>query len=98
MQVTDELVEKIAHLARLRFNAGEKKEIREDLEKMIRFVEKLSELDTSGVSPLIHVNREFNVLRADEVAIHSDPADALDQAPARQENFFAVPKVIKKQP
>ena len=96
MEVTDELVEKLAHLARLRFDEKEKKEIREDLQKMISFVDKLNELDTTGVDPLIHMSSEVNIL-GDDVAEGSVTAeDALKNAPSRSGSFFTVPKVIKK--
>ena len=49
MEVNDALVDKLAHLARLKFNDTEKAAIRNDLQKMIRFVDKLNELDTTGV-------------------------------------------------
>jgi aspartyl-tRNA(Asn)/glutamyl-tRNA(Gln) amidotransferase subunit C len=96
MEVTDELVEKIAHLARLRFDEQEKPEIREDLRKMIGFVEKLSELDTQGVAPLIHMSREVNVFREDLPANGMSREEALANAPDRKGDFFTVPKVIKK--
>ena len=66
MQVTDALVDKIANLAKLSFNEAEKKEIREDLEKMIGFVDQLNSIDTSGTEPLMHMSREVNVLREDD--------------------------------
>ncbi|MFN0083023.1 MAG: aspartyl/glutamyl-tRNA amidotransferase subunit C, partial [Ferruginibacter sp.] len=52
MEVNETLVDKLANLARLQFDAAAKKEIQDDLQKMIRFVEKLNELDTTGVEPL----------------------------------------------
>ena len=79
MQVTDELVGKIAHLARLRFDEKELPEIREDLQKMIGFVEKLSELDTTGVPPLIHMSREVNVFREDLPLTGMSREEALDR-------------------
>jgi aspartyl-tRNA(Asn)/glutamyl-tRNA(Gln) amidotransferase subunit C len=96
MQVTDELVDKIAHLARLSFDEREKPEIREDLRKMIGFVEKLAELDTRNVAPLIHMSREVNVFREDLVGNGVSTAEALSNAPQAKGDFFTVPKVIKK--
>jgi aspartyl-tRNA(Asn)/glutamyl-tRNA(Gln) amidotransferase subunit C len=49
MEVNDTLIDKLAHLSRLKFDASEKEEIKKDLQKMIAFVEKLNELDTTGV-------------------------------------------------
>lgn len=96
MEVNDELVEKLAHLARLKFNQAEKEEIRKDLEKMIGFVEKLNELDLEGVEPLLHMSDEVNVLRADELKGSITRDEALKNAPLHDEQFFKVPKVIKK--
>lgn len=95
MEVNDALVEKLAHLARLQFDASEKEEIKKDLQKMIAFVEKLNELDTTGVDPLLHMTDEINVLREDEVKGSITREAALKNAPLHDEQFFKVPKVIK---
>lgn len=96
MEVTDAMIDKLAHLARLKFNAGEKDEIRSDLQKMIAFIEKLSELDTSGVEPLLHMTDEKNILRDDQVKGSVSRELALKNAPDHDDRFFKVPKVIKK--
>lgn len=96
MEVNDTLVDKIAHLARLQFNDTEKATIKADLQKMIVFVEKLNELDTTGVAPLLHMSDNVNVLRADEVKGSITRATALKNAPLPDEQFFKVPKVIKR--
>jgi len=96
MEVNDTLIEKLAHLARLKFEASEKEEIKNDLQKMIAFVEKLNELDTAGVEPLLHMTDEMNVLREDEVKGSISREDALKNAPVHDDKFFKVPKVIKK--
>lgn len=95
MEVNDAMVDKLAHLARLKFNEGEKQEIKKDLQKMIEFVEKLNELDLAGVEPLLHMSEEVNVLREDEIKGSVSREDALKNAPSHDEQFFKVPKVIK---
>jgi aspartyl-tRNA(Asn)/glutamyl-tRNA(Gln) amidotransferase subunit C len=95
MEVTDALVEKLAHLSRLEFNAAEKAEIKKDLQRMIRFVDKLDELDLSGTEPLLHMSSNINVLREDEVKGSVDRKEALKNAPDHDDKFFKVPKVIK---
>lgn len=90
------MVDKLAHLARLKFEAAEKEEIKNDLQKMIAFVEKLNELDTTGVEPLLHMTDEINVLRGDEIKGSISRGEAFKNAPAHDEQFFKVPKVIKK--
>ena len=96
MEVNDAMIDKLAHLARLKFNATEKQEIKKDLQRMIVFVEKLNELDLEGVEPLLHLSEEVNVLREDEVKGSVSRAEALKNAPSHDEQFFKVPKVIKK--
>ena len=96
MEVNDEMVDKLANLARLQFNESEKQSIKTDLQKMIQFVEKLNELDTSGVEPLLHMSDGVNVLREDEVKGSIERSEGLKNAPVQDGVFFKVPKVIKK--
>ena len=80
----------------LDFDATEREEIKADLEKMIGFVDKLKELDTTGVEPLLHMAGEVNVLRQDEPGGMLTQEEALQNAPHHNNRFFLVPKVIKK--
>lgn len=96
MQVTDELIENLANLSRLTFNEQEKEEIRKDLEKMIAFVDKLNEVDTTGVEPLLHMTSAMNVYREDVVKGSMPKEEALQNAPGADGSYFKVPKVIKK--
>lgn len=96
MEVNRALVEHIAHLSRLHFEEKEKAGIEKDLQKMISFVEKLSEIDTTGIEPLQHMGNAFNVLRDDEIRGSVSREDALHNAPVSDGVFFKVPKVIRK--
>ena len=96
MEVNDHLINNLAQLARLEFNDAEKDEIKNDLQKMIAFIDKLNELDTTGVEPLLHMSENINVLREDEVKGSISREDALKNAPLHDDQFFKVPKVIKK--
>jgi aspartyl-tRNA(Asn)/glutamyl-tRNA(Gln) amidotransferase subunit C len=96
MEVNDALVDKLAHLSRLYFEAEEKEEIKKDLRAMIAFVDKLNELDTTGVEPLLHLTTAVNVFREDEVRGSVTTEEALKNAPSHDNKFFKVPKVIKK--
>jgi aspartyl-tRNA(Asn)/glutamyl-tRNA(Gln) amidotransferase subunit C len=96
MEVNDALIDNLSNLARLRFSAGEKEEIRTDLQRMILFVEKLDELDTTGVEPLLHMSSETDVLRDDIPGGSVSRAAALSNAPATDGTYFKVPKVIRK--
>lgn len=96
MQVNDELVDQLSNLARLSFKPEEKEGIKTDLQKMISFIEKLNELDTTGVEPLLFMTDEVNVLRDDEVKGSITREEALLNAPLKDDQFFKVPKVIRK--
>jgi aspartyl-tRNA(Asn)/glutamyl-tRNA(Gln) amidotransferase subunit C len=96
MQVTDQMVNNLAHLSRLSFNEEQTQSIKSDLEKMIAFVEQLNEIDTTGVEPLLHMGDAINVLREDEIKGSITREEALLNAPDTDGTFFKVPKVIKK--
>lgn len=94
MQITDALVDQLAALSRLSFEGAKKEAIKADLEKMTGFVEKLQELDTTGVEPLRHMSEVEDVLRADSPAPPMRNEDALAAAAASKAPFFTVPKVL----
>jgi aspartyl-tRNA(Asn)/glutamyl-tRNA(Gln) amidotransferase subunit C len=96
MEIDDALVDKLAMLSRLHFDETEKQSIKNDLGKMIRFVDKLNELDTTGVEPLKHISNNVNILREDEPGQGCSREEALLNAPLKDEAFFKVPKVISK--
>jgi len=96
MEVNDAMVDKLAHLSRLQFNEAEKAEIKNDLQRMIGFAEKLNELDLEGVEPMLFMSDEVNVLRDDEIKGSVNREDALKNAPLHDEQFFKVPKVMRK--
>jgi aspartyl-tRNA(Asn)/glutamyl-tRNA(Gln) amidotransferase subunit C len=95
MEVNDSLVEKLARLSRLEFNAGEKSELKNDLQRMISFVDKLNELDLAGTKPLLHMSEEVNVLREDEIKGSITREDGIKNAAEHDGKYFIVPKVIK---
>ncbi|NCI48018.1 Asp-tRNA(Asn)/Glu-tRNA(Gln) amidotransferase subunit GatC [Sediminibacterium soli] len=96
MKIDAKMVDSLAHLARLKFDEVEKEAIRGDLEKMVAFVEKLGEVDTAGVAPLLHISDAVNVLREDVVAGSVSREEALLNSPEKDGQFFKVPKVIRK--
>jgi len=96
MEVNDKLVDKLANLAKLQFDDTEKSAIKNDLQRMIQFVEKLNELDTTGVSPLLHMSDNINALREDEIKGSISREEGLKNAMKKDSQFFKVPKVIKK--
>ncbi len=96
MEVTTDLVDKLAHLSKLSFTQKEKEAIAEDLAKMIGMVEKMQEVDTTGVEPLLHMSAATNVFRKDEMGAQFSSEEALENAPLSGQGFFMVPKVISK--
>lgn len=96
MQVNDQLIDQLAELARLQFSEEEKSGIRTDLQRMISFVEKLQELDTTGVEPLLHMSEATNVYREDVLSGSIERSTGLLNAPDSDGTYFRVPQVIKK--
>ena len=96
MEIEESLIDKLAHLSRLEFNQEEKSVLKSDFEKMLDFVNKLNELDTSGVEPLLHISSNVNVLREDISANEISREQALLNAGLKDDSFFMVPKVINK--
>lgn len=96
MSVNENTIREIAHLARLEFENKDMEKMKEDMNRMLGFVNKLNELDTEGVEPLIYMNDEVNVLREDEVKQEISQKDALKNAPKKDSDYFKAPKVIEK--
>ena len=94
MKIDAELIDKLAHLARLEFDDQEKVKIEQDLNRILTFMESLNELDTTNVQPLIYLTEEKNVFRKDEVKQDISHEDALKNAPKKDSDYFRVPKVI----
>ncbi len=96
MQVDDALIDKLSRLAMLRIGEEEKEGLKGDLQKMIGFFDKLKELDTTGVEPLLHMNAPAHTLRPDVPGEMLTREEALLNAPKHDGTFFQVPRVIKK--
>lgn len=94
MALTREEVLHVAKLARLSLMPDEIEVFTRQLNDILAYVEKLQELDTEGVAPLAHVIPVFNVFREDAVREGLARDVALENAPAREEGAFVVPRVI----
>ncbi len=95
-RIDETLVRHIAHLSRLKPSDDEVKLFSEQLSDIVAYVEKLNELDTTGVEPSAHALPIHNVFRDDVPAATLDPDRALANAPQRDGSFFAVPKVLEQ--
>jgi aspartyl-tRNA(Asn)/glutamyl-tRNA(Gln) amidotransferase subunit C len=94
MAVTRKDVEYIAELARLKFKDEELDSFTSQLNQILKYIEKLDELDTEDVEPLSHPVENENVFRKDEVKPCVNREDALNNAPDKNDEFFKVPKVM----
>ena len=95
MPITPEQVEYVARLARLALSDEEKSLFARQLDDILAYVEKLNELPTDDVEPLVHVAPRHNVLREDDVAASLPEKEALANAPERTEGHFKVPRIIE---
>jgi aspartyl-tRNA(Asn)/glutamyl-tRNA(Gln) amidotransferase subunit C len=95
MNINRESLEKIAHLSRLELNPEAMDKMLQEFNQMLAFVEKLKEVDTTGVEPLQSMTHEINRTRPDEVKDQILPEQGLKQAPIIREDYFIVPKVIE---
>lgn len=96
MEIDITTVDKLADLSKLNFENEAKAAIVKDLNNMLSFVNKLNELDTEGLAPLVYMTDETNILRNDEVKHDLTQADALKNAPKRDSDYFKMPKVLDK--
>lgn len=96
MSVTKKEVEKIAELAKLKFSESELEDFTHQMNDILKYMEKLNELNTENVEPLSHPIEATNVFREDELKQSIKTEDALKNAPLADENYFKVPKVIKE--
>ena len=94
MSVDKETIKKIAHLARLEFNEKEADKMSDNFNKILAWMDKLNEINTDKVEPLIHMSEEINVLREDEVNNSLKHEDALFNAPKKDSDYFRVPKFL----
>ncbi|MCY4489580.1 MAG: Asp-tRNA(Asn)/Glu-tRNA(Gln) amidotransferase subunit GatC [Deltaproteobacteria bacterium] len=95
MKITSEEVRHVATLARLDLAQDEQERLAGELDRILEYMDKLSELDTDGVEPQSHAVDVVNVLRPDRVVNQPRTEDMLRNAPARDDDFLSVPKIIE---
>jgi len=94
MKIDKLTLDKTAHLARLEFGEKEADEMMKDMTAVLDWMEKLNEVNTAHVEPLTTMSQELNAFRTDEVKNQLAHDKALLNAPAKDENYFRVPKVM----
>jgi aspartyl-tRNA(Asn)/glutamyl-tRNA(Gln) amidotransferase subunit C len=96
MDISQETIQHLAHLARLSFEPVQQARIQQDLSNMVGFIEQLQEVDTTGVEPLLFMSEATNIWRTDEISGSITQQEALKSSPIASEYYFKVPTVIKK--
>jgi aspartyl-tRNA(Asn)/glutamyl-tRNA(Gln) amidotransferase subunit C len=94
MQIDTALISRLEKLARLQLGESEREKLGSDLQNILDMVDKLRELDTEGVEPLVYLNENEDALRPDGVSGQLSAQEALQNAPAHDGQYFRVPKVI----
>ena len=94
MKITPEEVQHVARLARLELSSDEIEVFGDQLSDVLTYLGKLNELDTTDVEPMSHAVELVNVFRPDRAGDSIAREDALGNAPAQQDGFFRVPKVL----
>ena len=92
--ISDETIEYVGILAQLELSREEKEQAKKDMSEMLDYIDKLNELDTTGVEPMSHVFPVQNVTREDEVLNGDGSLDTLENAPQKKDGGFKVPKTI----
>jgi len=85
----------VAHLARLQLTPDEESKLGAQLGNILGYIEKLDQLDVSGVEPTAHAVPMVNVTRPDEIRPSLPHDDALRNAPAQANGLFIVPKIVE---
>ena len=95
MSVDIATVKRVAHLARIRVTDAEAESFQGELNGILGFVEQLNEVDVTGVEPMTSVLPMQMKKRADQVTDGGIAPDIVANAPATEDNFFVVPKVVE---
>jgi aspartyl-tRNA(Asn)/glutamyl-tRNA(Gln) amidotransferase subunit C len=95
IRISQDEVTYVAHLARLEFGEEEKEKFTSQLNEILRYMDKLGEVDTAGVEPMTHAIAQKNAFREDAVGVSLPPEVSLANAPESRGGCFQVPKVIE---
>lgn len=92
--IDDATIDYVGILAKLELNEEERNQAKEDMSRMLAYIDKMSELDTTGIEPMSHVIPTQNVFRKDVVINGDDKENMLKNAPAQKNGMFVVPKTV----
>ena len=96
MIIDKQTITKVANLARIEIQENDVEELITDMNKILTFMEKLNELETTGVEPLVYMNSDENIWREDVVDQKISVKDGLKNSAVHDDRFFFVPKIIEK--
>jgi aspartyl-tRNA(Asn)/glutamyl-tRNA(Gln) amidotransferase subunit C len=97
MNIDRATVDRVANLARLSFTEAEKEKLQAEMSKIVSFFDKLNELDTDDVEPLIFLSEEINAFREDNAFTEITKEQALKNAPQKDSDYFKVPKFLDRE-
>lgn len=92
--ITDETIEYVGILAKLELSEDEREAAKKDMGRMLDYIDKLNELDTTGVEPMSHIFPVQNVFREDVVINGDESVKTLKNAPEEKDNMFVVPRTF----
>lgn len=92
--ITDETIEYVSILAKLELSDEEREQAKKDMGRMLDYIDKLNELDTSGTEPMSHIFPVQNVFREDVVTNGDGSQETLRNAPEEKNTMFVVPKTF----
>lgn len=92
--ISEKTMEYISILAKLALSEEEKEQAKKDMSRMLDYIDRLNELDTTGIEPMSHVGRQQNVFREDVVTNGAQRDKMLGNAPEKKDDMFRVPKTF----
>ena len=93
-RITEEIIEYVSILAKLELSDEEKEQAGRDMGNMLEYIDRLGDLDTTGVEPMSHVFPVRNVFREDVVTNGDGSRETLQNAPEEKDNMFVVPRTF----
>ena len=93
--ITEEMMEYVGILAQLELSGEAVEKARDDMERMLEYIDQLNELDTDGVKPLSHVFPVYNVFREEEVTNGDEREELLAAAPRSKDGCYMVPRTVE---
>lgn len=96
MEINRELILKLESLAQLELTETERLHMQTDLQNILQMVNKLQEIDTEGLEPLVHLGTTQVSLREDVAGNQLTTSQALQNARVKDDQYFLVPKVIEQ--